>query len=84
MKKWITLIYSITHFFVDLACIILISNLVKKEIGEGIVLFQAILIYDIIAFALQFPIGIIADRINKNAIIAAVGCLLVALRLCFL
>lgn len=79
MNKRIVGIYSIIHFIVDLACAILVSNLVTQKMGTGINLFIAVLIYNFFAFAMQLPIGIIADKINKNAICSAIGCLLVAI-----
>ena len=78
MNKKIVGIYSIIHFIVDLSCAILVGNLVTHKMGEGINLFIAIFIYNFFAFAMQLPIGIIADKINKNTICSAVGCLLVA------
>lgn len=78
MNKKIVGIYSVLHFIVDLACAILVSNLVTQKMGVGTNLFIAILIYNFFAFAIQLPIGIIADKINKNAICSAIGCLLVA------
>lgn len=78
MKTKIVGIYSVIHFIVDLSCSILVSNLVTKEMGLDTNLFVAILTYNFFAFAMQLPIGIIADKINKNAICSAVGCLLVA------
>ena len=71
MKK-ITFIYSIAHFLVDLSCVILVSNLIKNNLNSEMSIFYVIIIYDIVAFALQLPIGIIADKLNKNAIVAAV------------
>jgi FSR family fosmidomycin resistance protein-like MFS transporter len=79
MNKRIVGIYSIIHFIVDLACAILVSNLVTQKMGIGNNLFIAILIYNFFAFAVQLPIGIIADKINKNAICSAIGCLLVTI-----
>lgn len=79
MKKKIVGIYSIIHFIVDLACAVLVGNLVTQKMGQGTNLFIAILIYNFFAFAMQLPIGIIADKINKNAICSAIGCLLVAI-----
>lgn len=78
MNKRIVGIYSIIHFIVDLACAVLVSNFVTQKMGQGTKLFIAILIYNFFAFAMQLPIGIVADKINKNAICSAVGCLLVA------
>ena len=72
MRKTTTFIYSIAHFLVDLSCIILVTNLVKNNLNSEISIFYTILIYDIVAFALQLPIGIIADKLNKNAIVAAI------------
>ena len=79
MNKKIVGIYSIIHFIVDLSCAILVSNLVTQKMGTGINLFIAIIIYNFFAFAMQLPIGIIADKINKNAICSSIGCLLVAI-----
>ena len=79
MNKRIVGIYSIVHFIVDLACAILVSNLVTQKMGAGTNLFIAILIYNFCAFAIQLPIGIIEDKINKNALCSAIGCLLVAI-----
>lgn len=79
MNKRIVGIYSSIHFIVDLSCAILVSNLVTQKMGASTNLFIAILIYNFFAFAMQLPIGIIADKINKNAICSAIGCLLVAI-----
>lgn len=83
MNKKIVSIYSIIHFVVDLACVVLVSNLVTQKMGQGTNLFIAILIYNFSAFAMQLPIGIIADKVNKNAICSAIGCLLVAISFAF-
>lgn len=79
MNKKIVGIYSIIHFIVDCASAILVTNLVARKIGQGTNLFIAILIYNFFAFAMQLPIGIVADKINKNAICSAIGCVLVAI-----
>ena len=79
MIKKIVGIYSMIHFIVDLSCAVLVSNLVTQKMGVGTNLFIAILIYNFFAFAMQLPIGILADKINKNAICSAIGCVLVAI-----
>ncbi len=79
MNKKIVGLYSTIHFFVDLSCAVLVSNLVTQKMGAGTNLFIAILIYNFFAFAMQLPIGILADKINKNAICSAIGCILVAI-----
>ena len=83
MKKKIVGIYSVIHFIVDLSCAVLVSNLVTQKMGQSIDLFIAIIIYNFFAFAVQLPIGIIADKVNKNALCSAIGCLLVAIAFAF-
>lgn len=82
MKKLelkIVLIYSIIHFIVDLSCCILIVNLLSNKIDNKLILFTATIIYNFFAFAVQLPVGIIADKINKNAIVSAIGCIFIAI-----
>lgn len=65
-------IYSISHFVIDFSSAFLIFNNFKS-ISNSITIF---LLYNFCAFALQMPIGLIADRINKNSFVAAIGCVL--------
>ena len=83
MNKKIVIIYSIIHFIVDLACATLLTNMVSQMIGQDLNVFIAIIIYNFFAFAVQLPVGVIADKANKNALCSAIGCLLVALAYCF-
>ena len=71
-------IYSLIHPVVDMACAVLFTSL---SVREGSVTTKAVLIvllYDFFAFALQFPVGLAADRWNRNALVSAAGCVLVA------
>lgn len=77
MNKKITLTYSIIHFIVDFSCAILISNIVAQKSTYSFSLFLAIIIYNFFAFAIQLPIGILADKANKNALYSACGCALI-------
>ena len=77
MNKKIMLIYSIIHFVVDFSCAILVSNVVTPKLMGSFSLFLAIIAYNFFAFAVQLPIGILADKINKNAICSALGCILI-------
>lgn len=79
MNKKIVLTYSTIHFIVDLACAILVTNFISQKIGGNISLFIVVIVYNFFAFAMQLPIGIIADKVNKNVICSAIGCLLVAI-----
>lgn len=83
MNKSIVGIYSLIHFIVDLACAILVTNFVTQRLGTSVELFWAIFIYNFFAFAIQLPIGIIADKLNKNALLSSVGCIIVASAFCF-
>jgi len=74
LKHWKMIsIYSFTHFFVDFAC----AFLMFYSIAHSADWYVCILIYNFCAFAMRMPIGIIADRLNRNHLIAAIGCLLV-------
>lgn len=79
MNKKIVGLYSVIHFIVDLSCVVLVTNLITQKMGKNANLFIAILIYNFFAFAMQLPIGIIADKLNKNAIYSGFGCVLVAI-----
>ena len=83
MKKVIVFIYSLVHFIVDLACAVLVKKLVTPNTENELLLFIAVILYNFFAFSLKFPIGFIADKINKNGILALVGCLLVAIAYIF-
>ena len=83
MKKVIVFIYSLVHFIVDLACAVLVKKLVTPNTENELLLFIAVILYNFFAFSLQFPIGFIADKINKNGILALVGCLLVVIAYIF-
>ena len=68
-------IYSLAHFFVDLCCALLMFRITPAA-SDAALLF---LVYNYCAFALQMPIGLLADRLDRNALVAAAGCALVAL-----
>lgn len=75
-KHWqMVSIYSATHFLVDFACAFLMFRSIAGT-PEG---YLCVLLYNFFAFAVQMPIGIIADKMNKNFIFAIVGCILVGL-----
>lgn len=65
---------STAHFCVDFACIFLVTALLPVTNW----LFYAVL-YNICAFGLQLPLGILADLRQKQLPLAIGGCLLVAL-----
>ena len=63
-------IYALVHMAVDLSCAFLVFAYVVG--GEGWYLW--LLVYNVCAFAMQMPIGAAADRLNRNGMVAAGGC----------
>ena len=83
MKKVsIVSIYSIIHCIVDMACAILIAGILTPNITGTNKLMISIFLYNMFAFAFQLPFGIIADRLNKNALVSAIGCLCIIIAYC--
>ena len=71
--------HSVMHAVVDFGCAALVMG-IARETGISLPLAATVIIlYDFCAFALQFPVGILADRLNRNSLIAALGCALVAI-----
>ena len=67
-------LYSLAHFWVDLSCALL---LFRNLLGSGEWML-CVLLYNFCAFALQMPLGALADRLSRNGLLAASGCVLVA------
>ncbi|MCI2057530.1 MAG: hypothetical protein LKJ86_10420 [Oscillibacter sp.] len=65
---------SAAHFLVDFACAFAMFRLFFGGERWGMLL----LLYNFCAFALQMPIGLLADRWNRNFLLAAIGCGVVA------
>lgn len=83
MKKFsIVGIYSIIHCIIDMACAILIAGVLTPTLTETNSLVIAIFLYNLFAFAFQLPFGILADKINKNALISAIGCIFIIIAYC--
>ena len=74
-EKKVVFTYSLGHFMVDFACAFLIFRMVYGTEDWHL----SLLLYNFCAFALQMPFGLLADRLNRNAICAGIGCGLVAL-----
>ncbi len=67
-------IYSCGHFGVDLACAFLLFSLPPSDGDKLLVL----ILYNFCAFALQMPMGLVADQLNRNGAVAATGLVLTA------
>ena len=73
MKRKAALL-SIAHFGVDFASAALYFGYLSGSKDWWTVL----LLYNACAFAMQMPIGLLSDLWNRNRIVAAIGCVLVA------
>ena len=65
---------STAHFCVDLSC----AALYFGWLGWGADWWLAMVLYNACAFGLQLPLGLLADRADRNLPFAAAGCGLVA------
>lgn len=74
-KKVMLSIYSLTHFWVDLCCAFLVFRTMLHTQDAALCL----LLYNFCAFAIQMPLGLLADKLNRNGLVAVSGCVLVAL-----
>lgn len=72
-KKLLT-VYSLAHGAVDFSCAFLVCRAMRDAPELGLCL----LLYNFCAFALQMPLGLLADGWNRNGLLAAAGCLAVA------
>ena len=69
-----TALLSVVHALVDMSCAALFFSVLK---GED--LWLGMVLYNACAFLCQLPMGVVADRLNRNMLFAAIGCALVAL-----
>jgi MFS transporter, FSR family, fosmidomycin resistance protein len=70
-------VYGLTHALVDASCILLLLGGIDVQ-GD---LLTYILIYNLLAFGLQLPFGLIIDRIHKPVLSAIVGCIVLSMGL---
>ena len=68
-------VYSAAHFWVDLSCAFLVFRTLPQAGNYALCL----LLYNFCAFALQMPLGLLADRLDRNGAVATFGCALTAL-----
>lgn len=68
-------IYAAAHFLVDLGCALLLLGRICPDWNPG----TAILLYNLLAFAVQMPVGLLADKLGRCHLFASAGCLLVLL-----
>lgn len=81
-KEVTTFAFALCHFVVDFACVSSMLCAVSRVLGESgqgsmEVVALSILLYDIVAFTLQLPIGIALDQLDKNSYAALLSYALV-------
>lgn len=74
---WRTLSYSVFHFLIDLACIFLLTAFLIPVLPDRASWIWCVLMYNLTAFALQLPIGALADSLNMRETAAALGACLI-------
>lgn len=70
--------YSLGHFLTDFICALTVISLLRWAPEMR---WYLLLLYNFAAFALQMPLGLIADRLDRNAALACAGMVLVTLAL---
>lgn len=81
-KEVTTFAFALCHFVVDFACVSTMLCAVSRVLGESgqdslEFVALSILLYDIVAFTLQLPVGIVLDKLDKNSYTALLSYALV-------
>lgn len=77
--KKTSVIYTFLHFWVDFSTIFLIANVLLGPKVAMVHRANVIILYNLIAFAGQLPIGIMADMTGKNKLYVSFSCILAAI-----
>mgnify|MGYP000965988820 FL=1 len=81
-KEVTTFAFALCHFVVDFACVSSMLCAVSRVLGESgqdslEFVALSILLYDVVAFTLQLPVGIVLDKLDKNSYAALLSYALV-------
>lgn len=71
----VTLVYALAHALLDFACAFAYFANAAPNFSDWAILA---LVYNLCAFGLQAPLGLLADKLNYNAALALLGCLIAA------
>ena len=74
-KTRMTAVYAFGHFCIDFACAFFLFRCARDSAAWG----TAMLLYNFCAFALQMPLGLLADSLRRDRSFAVSGCALVCL-----
>lgn len=68
-------VFSLSHLVVDFACFYILMGNFSLEAGSAVLVNAGFLLYNFCAFALQVPIGFLADKLqHSHGWFALVGC----------
>ena len=67
-------VYSVAHFAIDFSCAFLVIRSVSAAMYQS----DLLLLYNFLAFAMQMPLGILADYSGNGRVFSAAGCLMIA------
>lgn len=70
MKLCALHLYAAAHFWVDFACALLVLGRLERG-GDAVIV---LLLYNCFAFAVQMPVGLLADALGDGERFAALGC----------
>ena len=78
-KEVTTFAFALCHFVVDFACVSTMLCAVSRVLGESgqgslELVALSILLYDVVAFAFQLPVGIALDKLDKNSSATMLSC----------
>ena len=82
-KEVTTFAFALCHFVVDFACVSTMLCAVSRVLGESgqgslELVALSILLYDVVAFAFQLPVGIALDKLDKNSLAAMLSYALIS------
>lgn len=82
-KKLLLTQYATTHGLIDLICAASLFSLWHQWKPSDATAMHMFLVYNVITFGLQVPLGILVDKFNQPKLSAILGCCLVALGVLF-
>ncbi|MBI5525695.1 MAG: hypothetical protein HY897_05120 [Deltaproteobacteria bacterium] len=65
--------YGVIHFLVDAACVLAVERTGASTTVQALTVFWVILGYDVLAFALQAPLGALTDRLKLSRWVVYAG-----------
>lgn len=69
-------VYGSTHAIVDLVCAGVIFSILRNQIDGAVDFISLVVLYNILAFGLQFIFGLVTDYFESPRIVTIFGCIL--------